>query len=70
MRHARLLLLFAGEVHTGVRAWGDPLNARDPRQGANGCGASNRPPLFVLLDGPVRSFDARELAELVGKVPE
>lgn len=66
--------ILAGEVNAGFRAWGDPLNARDPRQGVAGgphaFGGPKRAPQFVMLDGSVRTFDAKELAELVGKVPE
>ena len=67
--------ILAGEVSSNFRAWGDPLNARDPRQGASGhpqgFGApGGRPTQFVMLDGSVRTFDPQELAELMGKVPE
>jgi hypothetical protein len=69
-------IIFVGEVTTNIRAWGDPLNARDPRLGANahpdGFGAPRgRPPQFAMLDGSVRTFDPKELADLAaGKVPE
>jgi hypothetical protein len=67
--------ILAGEVSSNFRAWGDPLNARDPRLGAtghpNGFGGPNgRPAQFVMLDGSVRTFDPKELADLIGKVPE
>jgi hypothetical protein len=66
--------ILAGEVSSGYRAWGDPLNARDPRHGASGgpygFGARGRPPLFVMLDGSVRTFDPQELAELMSKTSE
>lgn len=67
--------ILAGEVSSNFRAWGDPLNARDPRLGANGHpqgfgGPNGRPAQFVMLDGSVRTFDPKELAELMGKVPE
>ena len=65
--------ILAREVATNVRAWGDPLNARDPRLGTShpqGFGAPNRPPQFVMLDGSVRTLDAKELADLANKVPE
>jgi hypothetical protein len=66
--------ILAGEVSSGFRAWGDPLNARDPRHGItggpHGFGAPVRPPLFVMLDGSVRTIDPQELAELRSKVPE
>ncbi len=61
--------IFAWEVPSGFRAWGDPLNARDPR-GTKSFIGPNRPARFALLDGSVRMFDAKELAELVGKVPQ
>ena len=63
-------------MSAGFRAWGDPMNVRDPRQGVGGgphaFGSSVRgsPPQFVMLDGSVRTFDAKELAELMGKPPE
>ena len=61
--------ILAGEVNTRIRAWGDPLNARDPRLGVNahpdGFGAPNRPPQFAMLDGSVRTFDPKEWAELL-----
>jgi hypothetical protein len=61
--------ILAGEVNSRIRAWGDPLNARDPRLGWNahpdGFGAPNRPPLFAMLDGSVRSFQPNEWAELM-----
>jgi hypothetical protein len=67
--------ILAGEVSSNFRAWGDPLNARDPRLGATGRlhgfgGPNGRPAQFVLLDGSVRTFDPAELAGLVGNVPE
>jgi prepilin-type N-terminal cleavage/methylation domain-containing protein len=63
--------LLAGEVSSNFRAWGDPLNARDPRQGMSGhpqgFGApGRRPTQFVMLDGSVRTFNPQELAELMG----
>jgi hypothetical protein len=68
-------VIWAGEVAANFRAWGDPLNARDPRLRAsgqpNGFGGPNgKPAQFVMLDGSVRTFDSKELAELMGKVPE
>jgi prepilin-type N-terminal cleavage/methylation domain-containing protein len=67
--------IFAGEVSSNFRAWGDPLNVRDPRYGVNGhpqgFGAPNRRPTqFAMLDGSVRTFDPKEIAELMNKVPE
>jgi hypothetical protein len=66
--------ILAGEVASKFRAWGDPLNARDVRLGASGhpegFGGPRRPAQFVMLDGSVRTFDPKELAELVGRVPE
>ena len=66
--------ILAGEVSSGFRAWGDPLNARDPRHGISGgphaFGAPRRAPQFVMLDGSVRTFDPQELAELMSKTPE
>lgn len=67
--------ILAGEVSSNFRAWGDPLNARDPRLGGTGQpnsfgGPNGKPAQFVMLDGSVRTFDPKELAELVGKVPE
>ncbi len=68
--------IFAGEVNAEFRAWGDPLNARDPRHGANGLpggfgGFNGNPAQFAMLDGSVRSFNPKELADLAaGKVPE
>jgi hypothetical protein len=66
--------ILAGEVSSNFRAWGDPLNARDPRLGGNGHpngfgGPNGKPAQFGMLDGSVRTFDPKELAELVGKVP-
>jgi hypothetical protein len=59
--------IFAGEVNSNFRAWGDPLNARHP----HGFGGPNgRPPQVVMLDGSVRTVDAKQLAELAGKMPE
>jgi hypothetical protein len=67
-------VIFAGEVSANFRAWGDPLNARDPRLGVNHPhgfgGPNNRPAQFGMLDGSVRTFDPAALAELLGKVPE
>jgi hypothetical protein len=67
-------VIFVGEVSANFRAWGDPLNARDPRLGANHPhgfgGPNNRPAQFGMLDGSVRTFDPAALAELLGKVPE
>ena len=72
--HGSSNTVLAGEVNTRVRAWGDPLNARDPRLPTNahpdGFGAPNRPPQFLMLDGSVRTFDPKELAdvlEMMGK---
>jgi hypothetical protein len=65
--------ILAGEVSSNCRAWGDPLNARDPRLGADhphGFAGPKRPPQFVMLDGTVRTFDAKELAELLRNTPE
>src|SRR5262249_24188658 len=66
--------ILAGEVSASFRAWGDPNNARDPRLGnghPHGFGGPNSQfALFVMLDGHVQTFDTRELAALVGKVPE
>lgn len=66
--------ILAGEVSSNFRAWGDPLNARDPRFGSNGhpqgFGGPNRPALFAMLDGSVKTFDSKELAELMSKVQE
>jgi hypothetical protein len=66
-------VILAGEVASNFRPWGDPLNARDPRLGTNhphGFAGPNRPPQFLMLDGTVRTFDAKELAELLQKIPE
>jgi prepilin-type N-terminal cleavage/methylation domain-containing protein len=67
--------IFAGEVSSNFRAWGDPFNARDPRFGSNGHpqgfgGPNRRPTQFAMLDGSVKTFDSKELAELMSKVPE
>lgn len=68
--------ILAGEVTSNLHAWGDPLNARDPRLGANGhpkgFGAPNgRPAQFLMLDGSVRTFEPKELTDLAnGKIPE
>jgi hypothetical protein len=67
--------ILAGEVSANFRAWGDPLNARDPRLGPsgnpNGFGGPNgKPAQFAMLDGTVRTFDPQELAELLAKPPE
>jgi prepilin-type N-terminal cleavage/methylation domain-containing protein len=67
--------ILAGEVSANFRAWGDPLNARDPRLGSVGGsrafgGPNGRPAQFVMLDGSVRTFDPKELAELMSKPPE
>jgi hypothetical protein len=65
--------ILAGEVASHFRAWGDPLNARDPRLGASGhdgFGGPRRAAQFVMLDGSVRTFEPKELAEFVGSVPE
>ncbi len=66
--------ILAGEVSSNFRAWGDPLNARDPRLGGNGHphgfgGPNDRPAQLVMLDGSVRTFDP-QLAELMSKPPE
>ena len=54
-----------------AQAWGDPFNARDPRHGEKTfSGPGGRPAQFVMIDASVRTFNAAELAELVGKVPE
>jgi hypothetical protein len=73
--HGTSNTILAGEASSNFRAWGDPLNVRDPRNGAagqpNGFGGPNgKPALFGMLDGSVRVFDPKELAELVGRVPE
>jgi hypothetical protein len=65
-------VILAGEVSASFRAWGDPLNARDPRLGAKGHphgfgGPNGRPAQLVVLDGSVCTFDPEELAKLVGK---
>ncbi len=67
--------ILAGEVSSHFRAWGDPLNARDPRLGATGHpdgfgGPNGKPAMIAMLDGSVRMFDPKELADLVGKIPE
>lgn len=67
--------ILAGEVSSNFRAWGDPLNARDPRLGGSGHpqgfgGPRGKPAQFVMLDGSVRTFDSKELAELLAKPPE
>lgn len=67
--------ILAGEVSGNFRAWGDPLNVRDPRFGGHGHplgygGPNGRPALFAMLDGSVRTFDPKELVDLIGKVPE
>ncbi len=65
--------VLAGEVAANFRAWGDPLNARDPRLGMNhphGFGGPNRPPQFLMLDGRVHTYDAAELARLAENGPE
>ncbi|MDY3556486.1 DUF1559 domain-containing protein [Gemmata sp. JC717] len=67
--------ILAGEVGAGFRAWGDPLNVRDPRAGTGGGPhaygtAGKRPPQFLMLDGSVRAFDPKELAELADRPPE
>jgi hypothetical protein len=68
--------IFAGEVDSGFRAWGDPMNVRDPRSGAEGLpdgfgGPRGKPAQFAMLDGSVRTFDPKALADLAaGKVPE
>jgi hypothetical protein len=67
--------ILAGEVSSHFRAWGDPLNARDPRLGATGHpegfgGPKGKPAIIVMLDGSVRMFDPKELADLVGKIPQ
>ncbi|QJW97111.1 DUF1559 family PulG-like putative transporter [Frigoriglobus tundricola] len=67
--------ILAGEVSSHFRAWGAPLNARDPRLGATGHpqgfgGPNGKPAQFAMLDGSVRTFDPKELAELIGRPPE
>ncbi|WP_157506827.1 DUF1559 domain-containing protein [Gemmata obscuriglobus] len=67
--------ILAGEVNAGFRAWGDPLNVRDPRAGTGGGPhaygtAGKRPPQFLMLDGSVRAFDPKELAEFTDRPPE
>jgi hypothetical protein len=67
--------ILAGEVSSDFRPWGDPLNARDPRLGdtgqPNGFGGPNgKPAQFVMLDGSVRTFDPKTLAELTEKPPQ
>ena len=64
--------ILAGEVAGNFRAWGDPLNARDPRLGSTGnphgfSGPNGRPAQFAMLDGSVRTIDPKELAELLNK---
>jgi Protein of unknown function (DUF1559) len=68
-------VILAGEVSGNFRAWGDPLNARDPALGSTGHphgfgGPYGKPAQFVMLDGSVRTIDPTQLAELLGKVPE
>lgn len=67
--------ILAGEVSGDFRAWGDPLNARDPALGSTGQphgfgGPNGRPAQFAMLDGSVRTLDPQQHAELVGKVRE
>jgi hypothetical protein len=67
--------ILAGEVSSNYRAWGDPLNARNPRLGPSGNpngfgGPKGKLAQFVMLDGSVRTFDPQELAELLAKSPE
>jgi hypothetical protein len=67
--------ILAGEVSAHFRAWGDPLNARDPRLGASGHpqgfgGANGKPAQFIMLDGSVQTFDPKALAELMGNPSE
>lgn len=69
--------IFAGEVATNLRTWGDPMNARDLRLGINqhpdGFGGKyGKQPIgiFAMADGSTTVFNADELAELIGKVPE
>lgn len=54
--------ILAGEVSANFRAWGDPLNARDPRLGTFS-GPNGRRAQFVMLDGTIRTFNPQELAE-------
>ena len=64
--------ILAGEVNTRVRAWGDPLNVRDPRLGVNahpdGFGAPNRRPQFAMLDGSVQTLDPAALADVLERM--
>jgi hypothetical protein len=63
--------ILAGEVSSNFRAWGDPLNARDPTFGPGGFGGPNgKLAQFAMLDGSVRTLDPQELAELLAKPPE
>ncbi|MCE9568060.1 MAG: DUF1559 domain-containing protein [Planctomycetes bacterium] len=60
--------ILAGEVSGNFRAWGDPLNARDPRFGTTGHpqgfgGPNGKPAQFLMLDASVRQFDPKELEE-------
>jgi hypothetical protein len=69
--------ILAGEVAAGFRPWADPLNARAPRRGVGGGPDAFGSPLrgqktqFAMCDASVRTFDPKELADLMaGKVPE
>ncbi|MFO0825885.1 MAG: DUF1559 domain-containing protein [Gemmataceae bacterium] len=59
--------ILAGEVSGNFRAWGDPLNVRDPR--GFGAPRAQRLPQFLMLDASVRSFDPKELEELLKARP-
>ena len=64
--------ILAGEVSANFRAWGDPLNARDPRLGGTGHphgfgGPNGRPAQFVMLDGSVKTLDPKAIADLLNK---
>jgi hypothetical protein len=54
--------IMMGEVTTGYRPWGHPLNLRDPARGIDGTGDSlgshwsNRGPLVAMADGSVRTL--------------
>ncbi|VTR91187.1 Uncharacterized protein OS=Singulisphaera acidiphila (strain ATCC BAA-1392 / DSM 18658 / VKM B-2454 / MOB10) GN=Sinac_3491 PE=4 SV=1: SBP_bac_10 [Gemmata massiliana] len=61
--------IFAGEVSSHFRAWGDPLNARDPRLRQNAHpqsfgGPDGKPAQFLMLDGSVRTFKPVEFATI------
>lgn len=69
--------IWVGEAAAGFRPWADPLNARDPRRGVGGGPDAFGSPVrgaraqFAMCDASVRTFDPKELAELMaGQVPE